>query len=253
MKKIYKSLIMLALLSNLFACNRFERISSVRIVSLNFTDDSLGVIATGEVIDRQGGIITDHGFCFSSINANPKIGDLDSDTLSLGNLLDETKAFSDSIKKLPPDTRYFVRSFMNLDGQLVYGDVKTFQTRLIRKQDVALAIENITVTPDIMGTGKVIVRGFINKLKIEEDSVTIVRYGTIVSYVATDSTNGRQESTFLNPIFTDFNYEYLVSSIPNPPTNPEYYFVWAFVEVSFNSNAANKRLFYTKPKQVKIL
>lgn len=111
MKKLYYFSVLLLCCLFLGQCKLLDRISALRILDTNFTDDLLSVVVRAEVIDseKKNGI-TDHGFCYAIGYALPTLGDELSDTLSLGSITDENLPFEGTLALLEPNTDYYIRA-----------------------------------------------------------------------------------------------------------------------------------------------
>lgn len=83
------------------------------------------------------------GFCYSSTNQNPT---KDGCKLIIVSTSDEMKENSDyeyriGIEGLESETTYYYRAYININGQYIYGDVKSFTTTKEETTDVAEAVD----------------------------------------------------------------------------------------------------------------
>lgn len=250
----YKLLIIL-LITALGACNKIERISAVRITNVEMLSDSLSAIVYGEIIDSEvkAGSISDHGFCFTEGFADVKLGDANVDTLSLGPVEDENRLFSDTVVMELPNTTYYVRAYMIVDGNAVYGSPKLIKSRDFRVEDLNLGILSTVVAFGPMGS--LTIKGFVNKKKIQTDPVTLIDFGTRVSFFP-DSTAIGEEIVQL-PTTDDiiyFSNPHTGSGLGTPPPSPddESVYVWGFARYALNANPNDIKTIYTVRRRVRI-
>ncbi|KOY86981.1 hypothetical protein AD998_13260 [bacterium 336/3] len=235
------------------ACNKIERISAVRITNVEMLRDSLSAIVSGEIIDSEvkAGSISDHGFCFTEGFADVRLGNENVDTLSLGPVTDENKVFSDTVVMELPNTTYYVRPYMIVDGKIVYGSPKAVKTRDFKVEDLNLGILSTVVT--FGSSGSLDIKAFVNKKKIQTEPVTLMDFGTKVSYLP-DSTTG--VFSLIMPTTDDIIYfsdTYTPAILGSPPTsNAENVYVWAFARFFVNADPNDIRTIYTRMKTVSI-
>jgi len=252
MKKLLIFFFSLSVLAN---CNKLERINGLRITNIDVLEDSLSATVTGEIIDIQTNKnAIDHGFCYAADFADPKLGN--SDTLSLGVVLDANLTFSDSLLNLSPSTVYYIRPYLMLDStNVVYGGVSSFRTRDFTIDDLPFAITNVLVT---FPSGDLSVSGFVNQKKIEEENpVQVLSYGTIVSRepdsTATNVSLSNFDATTEDIIRFSHSHPSIYIPIPSvtlPPELENKYFVWVFADVAPIANPANITRYYSKRRVV---
>ncbi|MCU0437611.1 MAG: hypothetical protein MUC49_06820 [Raineya sp.] len=234
------------------ACNKIERISAIRITNVEMLKDSLSAIVSGEIIDSElkDGSITDHGFCFTQDFAGVELGGENVDTLSLGPMTDENKVFSDTAFLKLPNTTYYVRAYMVVDGKIIYGSPKAIRSRNFRIEDLNLGILSTVTTFGVTDT--LIINSFINKKKIETEPVTLLDFGTKASFT-TDSTTAHV--VLGTPTTNDiiyFSHKRSILDIGIPPANLDNVYVWAFARFFVNANPNDIRTIYTQRKTVNI-
>jgi len=255
MRKIYTLFALFAgLVGSFTACNKLERISAVRITRVEMLQDSLSAMVYGEVIDSEAqGAISDHGFCFSAGFADPRIGDENTDTVSLGTVTDENKIFSDTILLESPNTFYYVRAFITVNGKTIYGSPRLIKTREITIDDISIAVESTILS--LGSTGSLTVKGFVNKKKIEADEpVTLVNFGTKVGYEPDSTQTHILIGTLQSADIIQFSNTHFETDLPPPGTaNPQVLYVWAFAQYALISDPNDIRTIYTKRKTVRLV
>lgn len=249
MKLHYKlsfGLILLAFLAS--QCRLIERISFLRILDTRFTDDLLSVVVTAEIIDseKKNGI-ADHGFCYAIGYANPELGDGFSDTLSLGALNNEDAPFEGILTRLEPNTDYYIRAYMTINGRTVYSLPKFVRTRDFIPEDFDVLVSNVIVMQD-----NAIVNAFVNKRRIEtRNPVTVWQYGSIIA-AEPDSTNGFASVYTQNPPdpITHFTDTYPIFLLPVPITSTNNLYAWAYADIFFNENPNIIRRIYSQRRVI---
>lgn len=253
--KIIGKIIFAFIFVGLVACNKLERFNGLRITNLDVLEDSLSAIVTGEIIDIQTDKnAIDHGFCYAANFADPRIGN--SDTVSLGLVVDANLNFKDSLLNLSPSTIYYVRPYLMLDStNIIYGAVSSFRTRDFTIDDLPFAITNALVTFPV---GDLTVSGFVNQKKIEEENpIDVLYYGTIVSREP-DSTATNVSLSIFDATTEDiirFTHSHPSGSIPSPtntlpPELENKYFIWVFADAAPITNPTNITRYYSQRKVV---
>lgn len=243
MKKLYYFLLFFLCLSLLNQCKLLDRISALRILDTQFTDDLLSVVVSAEIIDSEKkNSITEHGFCYTKGYALPTISDGNSDTLSLGVITDENQPFEATIKDLEPNTDYYIRAYIIIEGKVVYSNPKFVRTRDFIPEDF-----NVLVSNFIFSDNQAFVKAFVNKRRIEtRNPVTVWQYGSIIA-AEPDSTNGLSSvytQSPPNPI-TDFEDTFPINLLPAPVTPSNKLYVWAYADIFFNENPSITRRIYS--------
>lgn len=110
--------------SFLHSCKKveIERIAAVKSGSItNISTSSARV--SGEIIDLGDGNVNNYGFVYSTVS-NPDIND---SKLSLGQS-PSLGSYTGTLGNLSPNTSYQVRSFLEVNGLVSYGESVTFTT-----------------------------------------------------------------------------------------------------------------------------
>ncbi|MDR2836321.1 MAG: carboxypeptidase-like regulatory domain-containing protein [Bacteroidales bacterium] len=102
--------------------SRNPTLYTLEITGINATS----AILHGLISDAGEPAYTERGFCYSSTNQTPSITDMS--IVSMGNGV--SGQFSDSIKFLSQDTRYYTRTYAKVGNNIVYGNTEQFQTQL---------------------------------------------------------------------------------------------------------------------------
>jgi len=248
MKKVYLFLCILLCSLLLAQCKLIDRISALRILDTRFTDDLLSVVVRAEIIDseRKNGI-TDHGFCYAIGYALPVLGDGISDTLSLGATVDENLPFEGTLTLLEPNSDYYIRAYIIVDGNVVYSSPKFIRTRDFIPEDFDVLVSNTIITEN-----HAFVDAFVNKRRIETRSpVTVWQYGSVIA-AEPDSTNGFGSVYTQNPPepITHFSDRYPIFLLPTPSVSSNSLYVWAYADIFFNENPSIIRRIYSRRKVV---
>jgi hypothetical protein len=99
-----------------------ERIAAVK--SGNITNISTSSArATGEIIDMGEGVVNSYGFVYGT-NSNPDVND---SKISLGQS-PPLGSYSGTLGSLIPNTSYWARGYIEVDGQVTYGESTPFKT-----------------------------------------------------------------------------------------------------------------------------
>ena len=248
MKKLYCFSIILLCSLFVVQCRLIDRISALRILDTRFTDDLLSVVVSAEIIDseRKNGI-SDHGFCYAIGYALPVLGDGISDTLSLGAITDEGLPFEGILTQLEPNTDYYIRAYMVVNGKTVYSNPKFVRTRDFIPEDFDVLVSNTIILEN-----DAFVDAFVNKRRIETRSpVTVWQYGSIIA-AEPDSTNGFSSIYTQNPPepITRFEDNYPIFLLPTPTTPSNKLYVWAYADIFFNENPSIVRRIYSIRREV---
>ncbi|MGD1839414.1 MAG: hypothetical protein ACFB0B_00730 [Thermonemataceae bacterium] len=242
------SWILLCLL--LVACDDFARFSAVRITSVNVDNDSLSFDIAGEFIDNEDDrTIVDHGFCFSRESFTPRLDQVDTDSVSLGMVVDEDDVFSATVERLIPNSNYFVRAFMIIDEEVIYSTVRRVDTPNFNVLDFLISTEYAIVTGNTIE-----VKGAVNEIPVEGSPITIIRYGSLVA-AEPDSTSTLSMSvdeTVLEEGSATFLHQYDIAMIPTSglPLPVNRYYIWSFVEFTRDDNPIETRTIYTGRRSV---
>lgn len=114
-----KGLWFCVLLLSLTSCKKFEKESFVKTGDVVIVSSLHNAI--GSIVDVGENGIEDYGHCWS-LNAEPTVADRKS---SFG-ATTETGVFESKLTHLWPDTTYYYRSYIIEDGEVKYGENKTF-------------------------------------------------------------------------------------------------------------------------------
>ena len=248
MKKLYFFSVLILTCLFLGQCKLFDRVSALRILETNFTDDMLSLVVRAEIIDseRKNGI-TDHGFCYAAGYAVPALGDGLSDTLSLGPITDENLPFEGTLTLLEPNTDYYIRAYMIVDGKTIYSSPKFVRTCDFIPKDFDVLVSNL-----LLSENEAFVNAFVNKRRIEtRNPVTVWQYGSVIA-AEPDSTNGLS-SVYTNsppePI-THFEDSFPIFLLPTPTNSSDKIYVWAYADIFFNENPNITRRIYSRRREV---
>jgi hypothetical protein len=110
--------------SFLHSCKKvdIERIAAVK--SGNITNISTSSArATGEIIDMGEGVVNSYGFVYGT-NSNPDVND---SKISLGQS-PPLGSYSGTLGNLSANTSYWARGYIEVDGQVTYGESTPFKT-----------------------------------------------------------------------------------------------------------------------------
>jgi hypothetical protein len=249
MKKLYIFILLLQVsFLWLTSCSLIERINALRITEINFIGNGLQATVVSEVLDTEKKkTATEHGFCWA-IGVVPELGTSYTDSIMLGEKANEDQLFSATIERLLPDTDYYIRSFLIVDGKIKYSLPEKIRTREIRPEDVL-----ISITSSVMGQDSVFLYGIVNKTRFEFLApVTVTQYGTIIA-TEPDSTKGisKTETNFVPNVINNFLHKYAKPNIPPPTiTLPQplqgALFAWAFVDFYRNDTPSQIRRLYTR-------
>ncbi|MEZ5071290.1 MAG: hypothetical protein R2751_10035 [Bacteroidales bacterium] len=80
-------------------------------------------VITGNMMELHVPAVDEHGFCYGT-RSNPTVSDA---TTNLGRL-SNTGLFRDTLSGLVPGTLYYIRAYVELDGEPFYSDQKTVTT-----------------------------------------------------------------------------------------------------------------------------
>jgi hypothetical protein len=248
MKKIYYFLLLSFSLFLLGQCRLLDRISALRILDTRFTDDLLSVVVSAEIIDSERkNAITDHGFCYAIGYANPELGDGLSDTLSLGAVGNEDIPFEGILRQLEPNTDYYIRAYMIVEGRVVYSLPRFVRTRDFIPEDFDALVSNAIITEN-----DAFVDAFVNKRRIETRSpVTVWQYGTTIA-AEPDSTNGLSSVYTQNPPdpITRFTDSYPIFLLPTPTNPSDKLYLWAYADIYLNENPSIIRRIYSRRRVI---
>lgn len=248
MKKLYFFSILTLACLLLGQCTLFNRISALRILDTNFTDDLLSVVVRAEIIDSEKkNSITDHGFCYAIGYALPTLGDGLSDTLSLGTPTDENSPFEGTLTLLEPNTDYYIRAYMVVDGKIVYSTPKFIRTRDFIPEDFDVLVSNA-----LLSDNEIFINAFVNKRRIEtRNPVTVWQYGSIVASDP-DSTNGLSSVYTQAPPepITHFQDIFPTTLLPTPTVLSNKVYAWAYADVFFNENPSIVRRIYSRRREL---
>lgn len=118
-------------------------ISSTRIIEIKYTK---ATIATDNISNSQQ-TITEHGHCWSEQH-NPVVGESNASRLGLYH----GGSFNTEINGLKYGTKYYVRSFIEVNGTLIYGPEISMETYSPSKPDVGeTLIKSTTETTATIG------------------------------------------------------------------------------------------------------
>ena len=108
--------IFIFLICLLIGCEKFyfKKVSFVETNSIVVLNDSIEM--KGNIIDLGEGNISDHGFWYHNDSTNINLGV----NISLG-IAEKTGDFESTIYGINPDETYYVRAFINDNGELKYG------------------------------------------------------------------------------------------------------------------------------------
>jgi hypothetical protein len=99
-----------------------ERIAAVKSGSITDISTS-SALATGEIIDLGEGDVNSYGFVYGT-NSNPDVND---SKISLGQS-PPLGSYSGTLGNLSPNTNYWARGYIEVDGQVTYGESTPFKT-----------------------------------------------------------------------------------------------------------------------------
>ncbi|MEE0997371.1 MAG: hypothetical protein U0L74_08395, partial [Paludibacteraceae bacterium] len=74
------------------------------------------IYARGYIDDAYVSAVESYGFCYSKTNNEPVKNDLFTETSGI------KQTFSENIKNLEPDTKYYIRAYVIIDGTIFYGN-----------------------------------------------------------------------------------------------------------------------------------
>lgn len=87
------------------------------------TSNSIEIVASLDGLTQS--IAAKHGFVWSDLDSLPVIGEEDKGFIGLGSK-NENGTFAATIADLTPNTNYWIRSFAEINGELVYSSTNTF-------------------------------------------------------------------------------------------------------------------------------
>jgi len=107
----------LLLIGIIWACAPLDIQRKTRFITKEITvASSTSLIATGDILDL-GDMVTDHGHCWAT-TPNPTIED---NKTSLGTVTNRG-VFTSQIINLTPNTTYYMRAYLQVGQQILYGD-----------------------------------------------------------------------------------------------------------------------------------
>jgi hypothetical protein len=112
----------LFLLCTAAQCFQFESINLLSEVTINQLNSS-SVEALSRVVDKKGNV-TQHGHVWSQ-SPNPVLG-INSQTTNLG-VKTDIGEFKSTVRGLQNNATYFIRAFVIIDNQVVYGKESSFE------------------------------------------------------------------------------------------------------------------------------
>ena len=126
------SFIILACITFLFGCEKFESGRIVKLVtgsvsSISYTSCSV----QGTIIDVGESQINQHGFCWSD-TPDPTTGDYNNKLGSIGS----PGNYSADLTGLSANTTYYIRTYIQNNKDIFYGDQKSFKTLAYEKPTV---------------------------------------------------------------------------------------------------------------------
>lgn len=126
------------LLSTIWGCNRLEikRVTKLITKEVNVVS-AVALNATGEVLDI-GDPLSNHGHCWATSPA-PTLADSNS---ALG-ALTTRGVFTTAISNLEPDTRYYVRAYVQTPDSVIYGEAIRVTTPETTPPPITLGVSNI--------------------------------------------------------------------------------------------------------------
>lgn len=81
------------------------------------------------------------GFCYSRENKNPTVENGMKNDEVVNAMEDDCIIYSVVLSELEPETTYYFRTYMYINGQYIYGDVKTFTTTVGESASIAEAVD----------------------------------------------------------------------------------------------------------------
>lgn len=125
-------------LNAVLGCNRLEIERITKLITKEVSIVSaVALNATGEVLDI-GDPLMNHGHCWATHSA-PSLADSSS---ALGNLTTRG-VFTTAIGNLEPDTRYYVRAYVQTPDSVIYGEVIRINTPETTPPPITLGVSNI--------------------------------------------------------------------------------------------------------------
>ncbi|MEM9981413.1 MAG: hypothetical protein AAF734_02880, partial [Bacteroidota bacterium] len=174
---------------------------------------------------------------------------IDTDSVSLGMVVDEDDIISATVERLLPSSNYFVRAFMIIDEEVIYSTVRRVDTRRFNVLDFLVSTEYAIVTGN-----NIEVKGAVNEISIEGSPINIIRYGSLVA-AEPDSTSTLSilmEETSLEEGSATFLHQYDIAMIPTGglPLPVNQYYIWSFVEFTRDDDPIETRTIYTGRRSV---
>ncbi|HAS42307.1 MAG TPA: hypothetical protein DCS93_17650 [Microscillaceae bacterium] len=123
----------------LWTCTPLDIQRKTRFITKEVTVTSSSILtATGDILDL-GDVATDHGHCWGT-TPNPTVED---NKISLG-MVTNRGLFTSQITNLNPSTTYYVRAYLQVGQQILYGDDISQETPENTPAPITTGISNIS-------------------------------------------------------------------------------------------------------------
>ncbi len=222
-----KRILYIVLLFVFVSCQKldFERVDKISATDIQINDT--WVTASSSLVDINKKGISSYGHCWS-LSKNPTINDNHTTNTSTF----QKSEFIDTLLLLQPEQTYYIRSYVNADNKIIYGEENTF----VAPNSITIECKSVNVTrKDAVVTFSTIAN--LGSLQISE-------YGTLISKNIAELQNGEKRIKSATSIQDDFSETFTQLN------EGECYFIQVYAKLSTTNTIYSNIIEVKMPKLV---